>query len=51
MTGDNVTLFDNENPVDLARALTLYPVFAPCNLDPFRLASMVDKTRKVYLGQ
>lgn len=51
MTGDNVTLFDNENPVDLARALTLHSVFAPCNLDRFRLASMVDKTRKVYLGQ
>ena len=50
-TGDNVRLFDNENPVDLARVLQHPPTFTPCDLAPFRLAKMVASTREVYLDQ
>jgi glycosyltransferase involved in cell wall biosynthesis len=49
--GDNVRLFENENPADLARALLHPPSFTPCDLAPFQLAKMVESTRKVYLDQ
>lgn len=48
-TGNNVRLFENENPVDLAQVLAEPVSFEPCSLDMFKLQSMIDATRKVYL--
>jgi glycosyltransferase involved in cell wall biosynthesis len=48
-TGNNVRLFENENPDDLARMLTEPFSFEPCSLEMFGLESMVNATRKVYL--
>lgn len=48
-TGDNIQLFENESPVDLARVLQHSPIFMSCDLAPFRLAKMIESTREVYL--
>jgi glycosyltransferase involved in cell wall biosynthesis len=48
-TGNNVRLFENENAADLANVLAEPVSFEPCSLEMFRLQSMIDATRKVYL--
>lgn len=46
--GNNIVLFENGNPDDLARALAQPPQYSACNLDRFRLQAMVDATREAY---
>jgi len=46
---ENVTLFENRDHEDLARVLASNRSYIDCNLDKFRLQSMIDATRKVYL--
>jgi glycosyltransferase involved in cell wall biosynthesis len=48
-TGDNVRLFANEDPEDLADNLLNPPEFASCNLEMFKLQSMITATRKLYV--
>jgi len=48
-TGDNVQLFENENPEDLADNLVKPPKFTSCNLEMFKLQSMITATRKLYV--
>jgi glycosyltransferase involved in cell wall biosynthesis len=48
-TGENVQLFANEDPGDLADNLVKLPKFTPCNLEMFKLQSMITATRKLYV--